>query len=306
VAAVCLAHLPRDAALAAEVAGALHAAGLTTTRRSRRARVVVVVATPEALSSEPLTEQIVRAHQEGASFLPVLVGLTHADLVERQPEWRAAFGAATSVEGPPEALGTLLPRVVEGVQALLAAPGLPRRRTRPRATWLVAGGAVVLVAALGAWLLTRGGGSGTGKAGDRVIPRSTASFSPGPAADSATTPLRTVAGDLRVVRAVLTSQLCSTTFAEGCRTGTSGLLVVLTLSKWDDSDLVLTDDLARDVDRSYVTAGTVRAAFLVLAQEDQRSGTIRVAYDGLPASAANVEVRVAWPGSPTLRLHVES
>lgn len=321
VADVFISHVEEDADTAHELARALEARGISTWHPApgqtapdtlEHAKAVVVLASPAALGSTRMRDEVVHAYAAGRPMVPVLIGLDHAEMTARQPEWRAALGAATSIEVPPEGLAAILPRLLSGVAALTAPP--------PRAPWtqqvrghrrvaVVALAGLVTVAAAAVVVLGGGGEEdgaapdGTTRTTEHVIPRSTASFSPGPLADSATTPVTTVAGRLRVGSVRLQREVCSRIDGT-CRTAPGDdRFVVVTVSEWDGRDIVLTDDLSRDMDRSYVQLGDRRATF-TQSSEDSFNGRVSITYEYLPTSAIGGDVRLAWPGSATLALTV--
>lgn len=317
---VFISHVAKDDRIAADLAEGLARSGLTTWPGDGRpgaamtgiddSKCVLVIVSPDALSSTNLTEQIVHAHRMGKPFMPVLVSLAHADWTAQQPEWRTAMGAATSIEVPAGGVDAILPRVVEGVAALTAPPARPaggrgaHKKTLRR--WLLP--AVLLVAAVAGlvvWIGSRGGGTTEPASTSSQVPRGAQQLPLGVLADSTTTPLKSVVGPMRVVDATATTQVCSRTFDQECKTAATGKrFVVLNLTEWDGRNVTFTDDLIRDMGRSYVFAGADRATFTASTQDDARSGSFRLVYEGLPATAVTGDVRLAWPGSPTLRLHL--
>jgi len=79
---------------------------------------VVVIISPDSLSSNQVTKEVVRAHESGKKFLPILRGISHVEFQQRQPEWREAIGSATSINLPKEGVNYLIPKVIEGAKAL--------------------------------------------------------------------------------------------------------------------------------------------------------------------------------------------
>lgn len=318
---VFISHVADDDRTAADLAEGLERQGLTTWQDNGQpdraltsiddSKCVLVIVSPAALSSAKLTEQIVHAHRIGKPFMPVLVGLTHADWTSRQPEWRTAMGAATSIEVPAGGVDAILPRVVEGVAALTAPRARPAGRPgglekTVRRWWVPAILLLAAVAGLVVWIGSRGGGGGATPASTSShVPQGTQQFPLGALADSTTTPLQSVVGPMRVVDATATTQVCSRTFDQECKTAPTGKrFVVVNLTEWDGRNVTFTDDLIRDMGRSYVFAGADRATFTASTQDDARSGSFRIVYEGLPSTAVTGDVRLAWPGSPTLRLHL--
>jgi hypothetical protein len=325
VADVFISHVEEDAETAHELAQALQSRG-TTTWHPRPgetaaagiggAKAVVVLCSAAALGSARMRDEVLHACGAGRPMVPVLIGLDHDELTARQPEWRAALGAATSIEVPPEGLGAILPRLLAGIAALTAPPPrVPRRQqlSRHRRAAVVALAGLVTVVASAVVVLGGSGEDGGGDDGaapdggtrstEHVIPRSTEAFSPGPLADSATTAVTTVAGRLRVSSVRLQREACSR-LTGTCRTAPGDdRFVVVTVSEWDGRDIVFTDDLSRDMDRSYVLFGDRRATF-ALSSEDSFNGRVSITYEYLPTSALRGDVRLAWPGSATLVLHL--
>lgn len=134
---VFISHVEEDAGLALEIARALEQAGLTTWYYERdsipgktylvevcdqidQARAVVVLISPAALGSQQMTVEVVRGHESKKAFLPVLRGISHAEFQTRQPEWRAALGATTSIAFSDHEATTVLQRIVAGAKALCA------------------------------------------------------------------------------------------------------------------------------------------------------------------------------------------
>lgn len=309
---VFISHVEADSVAAGQLTEALVAAGLGVEADLHHARAVVVLVSEPALGSARVSREIEAAHARGTPFVPVLVGLTHLDLATRTPEWRAALGTATSIEVPPEGVPAIAARVVDGVRSLLAPPARsPGRAGRRGLVAAVLAVVVVLAGAGVAWALTRGGGEddpgssltpapGLSAPGSK-IPRSTGSVTPGPVADSATTALTTVAGDLRINRTRFTSEFCPTN-GDCARTTGTDRLVVLRVTEWSGRDLPYTEDFARQMDSAYVRAGDARATF-VNAQQDPGHGSWDIVYTALPVSALSGQVEIVWPGSPTLVLH---
>lgn len=320
---VLISHVAADTAAAEVLTTAVRAAGFTVAIRPAEeedpddavghSRVVVLLGSPAAVGSEPMHAQILRAHERGLPLIPVLVGISHVELVAREPTWRTALGAATSIEAPAGDVAAIAARVVAGVRAVTAPPS--RRSVR---AWLdsrsrgqvvaLAAGCVAVVVAIGlgsVWAVSRTGdrtdGVGT-KTTEHVIHRSTETFTPGPVADSATTPLKTTVGDLRINEARLASEYCS--LSDCVRTEGSDRFVVISVTEWDGRDVPGTDDFMRDMDRAYVSWRDEKAEFRLANQADARSGRWDIVYDSLPVSALAGDVRLAWPGSSTLVLHL--
>ena len=66
---------------------------LRTGEAVAQSEAVVVIISPDSLSSSQVTKEVVRAHESGKDFLPILQGISHVEFQQRQPEWREALGA---------------------------------------------------------------------------------------------------------------------------------------------------------------------------------------------------------------------
>jgi hypothetical protein len=324
---VLLDHVAADDDAARRLAAVLDAAGFDVAagrpgdldRDAARARcdVLVLLASPAALESDELTPGVIGAAGRGVPIVPVLAGVGHVDLATRQPAWRAAIGSATAIEVPPEGVDAIGPRLVEGVRSVAATLAVGRGRTAgargARRTVLVAGGvAVVLAIAAGAWWAVArddsGGDSGpdtgpTTSASTSTSPTGAASTTTEPVADSTTTAVKSVAGNLRIVRVQLVEKFCAGPTDQDCAVAPSGArLVVLRVSGWDGQPLPYTEELAHQMDQALVRSGTHSAGFTKAKQStDQNSWDI--AYVPVPASATAADLLLRWPGNPTLLLH---
>jgi hypothetical protein len=73
---------------------------------------VVVVVSPDSLGSNQVTNEIIRTHEARKHFVPVLKDITHIKFQQRQPEWLAAFGSATSISIGNKGISELVPRII--------------------------------------------------------------------------------------------------------------------------------------------------------------------------------------------------
>jgi len=132
---IFIAHVEEDADVALEIAVGLEEAGYTTWcyevdsipgpsyliqtgKAVEASKAVVVVISPHSVGSRQVTKEIVRAHESGKEFVPVLHGITHIEFQNRQPEWREAIGGAASISIPLEGVAGIIPRIVSGLKAL--------------------------------------------------------------------------------------------------------------------------------------------------------------------------------------------
>ncbi|MCJ7605601.1 MAG: TIR domain-containing protein, partial [Dehalococcoidales bacterium] len=138
---VFIAHIVEDADVSLEIALGLEEAGyntwfyeidsipgpsylLQTGQAVAQSKAVIVVISPNSIGSNQVTKEIVRAHETGKQFVPLLRGITHVEFQNRQPEWREAIGAATSLSIRQEGIAGILPRVIDGLKSLGLLPSL--------------------------------------------------------------------------------------------------------------------------------------------------------------------------------------
>lgn len=132
---VFISHVEEDGDVAETIAGALEAAGYTTWYYERDslpgisyllqtageiegARAVLLIVSPDSIRSGQVTKEVVRGHESGKPFIPVLRSMSHEQFQAQQPEWRQAMGAAASIPIPAEGVSAVLPRILSGVRAL--------------------------------------------------------------------------------------------------------------------------------------------------------------------------------------------
>lgn len=219
---IFISHVEEDADLAIRIVDGLHAAGystwcyeqdavpgpsylLQTARQVEAAQAVVLLISPDSLGSHQVTAEVIRAHESGRPFIPVLVGISHVEFAARQPEWREALGSATSIALPDGDVGRILPRIVNGLRSLgitpeggpgsgdlgtgalppliATAPPLPppappgtRRPAGGRLPLLIGAAVVVVLVALVIAVVTWGSGGGRD---DLAAPDATGQAAPG-------------------------------------------------------------------------------------------------------------------------------
>ena len=213
---IFISHVEENADVALAIANGLEEAGYTTwcyerdalpgpsyllqtSRQIEDAAAVVVVISAVSLGSHQVTAEVIRAHESGRPFVPVLVDISHVEFAARQPEWREALGSSTSVMVPAEGVTAIIPRICDGLRGLGITPSAERPAraavtyTLPPATkpvpaaqpsagglrrrWPVlaaVGAALVVVAALVLVLTSGGRDQGGEQAGSRQETTTTA------------------------------------------------------------------------------------------------------------------------------------
>jgi hypothetical protein len=143
---VFVSHAEEDEDIAVALVEGLEAAGYSTWHYQRdslpgrsyltqvaeeidRCRAVVLIISSHSVSSRQVTTEVIRGYESQKPFIPLLVDLSHLEFQDRQPEWRAAVGAAASVRLGGRDAGPVCRRVVEGLRALSVLPsGQPEAR----------------------------------------------------------------------------------------------------------------------------------------------------------------------------------
>jgi hypothetical protein len=132
---IFISHVEDDAEVALEIALGLEEVGystwcyeldgipgpsylLQTGQAVASSKAVVVVISPHSVGSRQVTNEVVRAHESDKEFIPVRRGISHIEFQNRQPEWREAIGAATSIGVPKEGAVSILPRIIAGLKNL--------------------------------------------------------------------------------------------------------------------------------------------------------------------------------------------
>lgn len=130
---IFISHVEEDADIALEIALALEEVGYTTWTYEvdsipglsylvqtgeavEVSKVMLLVISPHSLGSRQVTSEVVRAHETNKIFIPLLRGITHAEFQNRQPEWREAVGATTSIRIPQDGSATIIPRIINGLK----------------------------------------------------------------------------------------------------------------------------------------------------------------------------------------------
>jgi len=144
---VFISHVEEDADIALEIALALEEAGYTTWcyevdnipgpsyliqtgQAIEQSKAVILVISPHSLGSRQVTREVVRAGESNKEFIPVRRDITHVEFQNRQPEWREAVGAATSIGIPLQGVTGILPRIVDGLKALGIQPRVKAKPAR--------------------------------------------------------------------------------------------------------------------------------------------------------------------------------
>ncbi|MDT8272044.1 MAG: adenylate/guanylate cyclase domain-containing protein [Desulfomonilia bacterium] len=137
---IFLSHVERDLAIMEQIARGLEAAGFSTwyferdvfagtsyliqiTHALESSDAIVLIASPNACSSDQVTREVVGAFERGKPFFPVLVNMTPPELKACQPEWRHALGGTAMITVGSEGLTPAISRIIEGLKAKGVQPG---------------------------------------------------------------------------------------------------------------------------------------------------------------------------------------
>jgi hypothetical protein len=132
---VFISHVEEDAKIALEIAEGLEKAGykawyyerdslvgpsylLQTKQAVEQSQAVIIIISPDSLSSNQVSKEVIRAHEACKPFVPVLHGISHIEWQQRQPEWQEAIGSATSIVIPNRGVAAILPRILGGLASL--------------------------------------------------------------------------------------------------------------------------------------------------------------------------------------------
>lgn len=316
---------------------------LQTSQAIEHSRAVVVLVSPDSLGSHQVTSEVVRAHESAKPFIPLLLGISHAEFGARQPEWREAIGSAASLEVPDAGIDAIAPRIVAGLRALGLEPGTatpwspaglatpaPRperveeeRRGRKTMVGVLVGVAVLAVLAVATVvLLALRGDEQQNSSGLHGSTPSAAA----PTEDSSTGATDTkgsTSGDRgSVPRAkdarktpLSTSQAPARIrwarlarkycFFDTCYDApTNTRWLVVRIGAWNQGDLVYNQQLIDETQASYVTFQGQRATSWSSSMVDGPPAGFDAVYTGLPPSLKDIDVILYWPDNPPLRLHV--
>jgi hypothetical protein len=80
---------------------------------------VLVLISPDSLSSNQVKNEITYAHENNKPFIPILKDITHSEYQKRQPGWRMALGSYTSIMFSDGNVGSIIDRVVRGTHTLI-------------------------------------------------------------------------------------------------------------------------------------------------------------------------------------------
>lgn len=136
---IFISHVEENSSLAVKIAQGLEQNGFSTWYYERdslpgpsyllqtateieKSQAVVIIISPHSLGSHQVTKEVIRAHESGKPFIPILTSITHVEFSTRQPEWREAIGSATSITVPRGGVAQIMPRILDGLRGLGIAP----------------------------------------------------------------------------------------------------------------------------------------------------------------------------------------
>ena len=136
---IFISYAAEDSSVALKIASGIEAAGFPTWVYERdsvpgpayliqmgeaidEAQALMLIISLNSIGSNQVTSEVVRAHESGKPFIPLMYGISHDEFQQRQPLWRQVLGAATSIEITEADISQFVPRIVEGVNALRIRP----------------------------------------------------------------------------------------------------------------------------------------------------------------------------------------
>src|SRR5215831_15099161 len=129
---IFISYVEEDSSLALEIAQAIESRGCTawyyerdslpgrsyllqTGEEINACSAVILLISSHSIVSYQVRQEVIRAYENNKPFMPLLVDISHAEFQQRQPEWRAAIGAAVSLQIPPEGVNRLTPQITKGL-----------------------------------------------------------------------------------------------------------------------------------------------------------------------------------------------
>jgi hypothetical protein len=136
---IFISYVEEDSHIATQLAEGLEAAGysvwyyerdgvpgasylLQTRAAIEGCQVVILIISPDSVTSEQVTLEVVRAHESKKHFIPLRSNISHVEFTERRPEWAQALGASTSIGIAPENISTVVPRILLGLRKMNISP----------------------------------------------------------------------------------------------------------------------------------------------------------------------------------------
>jgi hypothetical protein len=148
---VFVSHAGEDSPLAIRIAKTLEEHGYSTWYYERdtlvgesylvqygkaidRADAFLLLISEHSLASTDVTREIDQAHMRGGEphFLPILAGITRAELEKRRPGWRTALGTAASIELRGQDVRPLVDRLVKSLDFWNIHPLIPKQPPKRR------------------------------------------------------------------------------------------------------------------------------------------------------------------------------
>jgi hypothetical protein len=143
---VFISHAGEDSQLAIRLAEGLEEQGFSTWYYERdtlpgisylvqygkaidHAEAFLLLISGHSLASHDVTREIEQAHVRGGErrFLPILVGVSHAEMHRRRPEWQTILGTAAAVELIGKDVRGIVERLVQALQRWNIRPLITRR-----------------------------------------------------------------------------------------------------------------------------------------------------------------------------------
>lgn len=98
-----------------------------TSQQINQAQVVLLLISSRSLQKRQVDSEVTHAHEAERPFIPILLDMTYADLQQQRPDWVRCLMAAVALRIPREGPASVLPRIIDGLEALEITPSAAER-----------------------------------------------------------------------------------------------------------------------------------------------------------------------------------
>ncbi len=130
---IFISYVEEDSSIATQLAEGLEAAGYSTWYYERdgevggdyllqtknaieQCQVFILIISPDAVASNQVDIEVVRAHETNKHFFPLRSNITHAEFAERRPKWAQVLGSTITVNIPSGGASGMVPGILKGLE----------------------------------------------------------------------------------------------------------------------------------------------------------------------------------------------